>query len=131
MNPYIKGYMWSLVIGSVATPLLSWCIHKLVAWRFKKPMNTRVWWIPFMVGVFERAIITTMLGWNVSGAGAFAGTWVVAKCAGGWGAVMRKEATPHSASVYLAGMMGSAISILFALAGGLIIWSARNHLPGS
>jgi hypothetical protein len=79
----------------------------------------RVLWIPLAVGVLERAIITTLVGWNVSGSAGFIGGWIAVKSAGGWASW--SKGTTYGRSILFVGLLGNAVSILFALAGGLII----------
>ena len=83
------------------------------------PVAERVRWIPITVGGFERAIITTLVRWNVSGSAAFIGAWVAVKTAGGW-ASWSKETTYGRAILFI-GLLGNALSILFGLVGGLMI----------
>jgi hypothetical protein len=79
----------------------------------------RVIWIPIMMGILERAIITTLVGWKVPGTAGFIGTWAAIKTVGGW--AMWSKGTVYGRSVLFAGLMGSALSFLIAIAAGLFL----------
>jgi len=84
----------------------------------KKPAPRRVWWIPILIGIFERAIITTLIAYSVSGSGSFMGTWTAIKIAGGW--QQWSSGTRYARSILFAGLLGSAMSMLIALIGGIL-----------
>jgi hypothetical protein len=121
MDKYLLGYSLSVVAALPVTFLWSWLLHKLVA-KHKTAEDTqaeRVLWIPLLMGVFERAIITTLVGWQVPGTAGFIGAWVAVKSAGGWSSW--SKGTTYGRAVFFTGLLGSAMSILFAVFGGLII----------
>lgn len=121
MNKYLVGYGISLLGGLVVTYIWSAFLHS----RLRKyghqtePEAQRIWWIPLLVGVLERAIITTMVAFKISGAAGFIGAWVAVKSAGGWASW--SKGTTYGRAVLFAGLLGSAMSILFGLTGGIII----------
>ncbi len=132
MNIYLFSYF---IIGIFAIPctlLWSKLLFRLIK-KYKeekdrkleeeKGQPTRVWWIPFLVGIFERAIITTMVGWNIPGTAAFIAGWTGLKLAGGWNTW--NIGTRYGRSVFFVGLLGSALSIVFALFAGLIIFDAK------
>jgi len=62
----------------VAIPATFICavgLHKALACCATKADKKadRIWWIPLLVGVFERAIIGLLIGWQVPGAVGFIG----------------------------------------------------------
>jgi hypothetical protein len=121
MDKYLLGYSLSVVVAVPVTYLWSLFLHRLVA-KHKTAEDEqagRVLWIPLLVGVFERAIITTLVGWQVSGTAGFIGAWVAVKSAGGWSTW--SKGTTYGRAVFFTGLLGSAMSILFAVVGGLII----------
>lgn len=76
-------------------------------------------WIPIAIGVFERVIITTLVGWSVPGAASFVGAWIAVKAAGGWSGWSKD--TAYGRGMFFVRLLGSALSVGFAVAGGLII----------
>ena len=121
MNRYLLGYGISLLAGLVVTYAWSAFLHRLL--RKYRPESEseaqRIWWIPLLVGVLERAILTTMVAFEISGAAGFFGAWVAVKSAGGWASW--SKGTTYGRAVLFVGLLGSAMSILFGLAGGIII----------
>lgn len=83
-------------------------------------MQVRILWIPIVIGIVERTIITTMIAWNISGTAGFIGAWVAIKSAVGWQMWARKSTT-YERTVLFAGLIGSAVSVLFALIGGILV----------
>ena len=121
MNKYILAYVLSVIVAIPVLYYWSLALHNTVdGLRTEKDAEAeRVWWIPLTVGVFERAIITTLVGWDVSGSAAFIGAWVAVKSAGGWASW--SKGTTYGRATFFVGLLGSAVSILFAVAGGLIV----------
>ena len=120
MNKYLLGYSLSVVVATPVTYLWSWFLHRAIQNRrtANDPEAERIPWIPLMLGIFERAIITTLVGWKVPGTAGFIGAWVAVKSAGGWASW--SKGTTYGRAVLFIGLLGSAMSILFALVGGLI-----------
>ena len=121
MNKYLLGYGLSIVVASIVTLIWSWFLHRCVK-KYKTEQDKeaeRIFWIPFALGIFERAIITTLVAWNVSGTGGFIGAWVAVKTAGGWASW--SKGTTYGRAVLFIGLLGNALSVLLALIGGLII----------
>lgn len=117
------AYGLSVFAAMPVTFLWSRFLHKLV-----RPYKTgrdrqaeRIWWIPLAVGVLERAIITTLVGSKVPGTAGFIGAWVAVKSAGGW--LSWSKGTTYGRATLFVGLLGSAMSLLFAIVGGLIIAS--------
>ena len=69
MEIYFIGYGLSVVVATPVTYLWSWILHKYVQ---KLPRTCedkeakRILWIPLVLGIFERVIITTLAGWKIT-----------------------------------------------------------------
>lgn len=125
-NRRIVGYGVSVFVAMPVTYLWSRALHASVT-HLRRPAERdaeRVPWIPFVVGVVERVLVTTLVGWNVSGAAGFIGAWIAVKSAGGWQSW--SKGTTYGRAILFIGLLGSALSILFAIAGGLIIFAAQQ-----
>jgi hypothetical protein len=118
---YLLGYGLSVVVATPVTYWWSRFLHRAIQDHRtpNDPEAERIPWIPIMLGIFERAIITTLVGWKVPGTAGFIGAWVAVKSAGGWASW--SKGTTYGRAVLFIGLLGSAMSVLFALAGGLII----------
>jgi len=73
------------------------------------------------MGIVERIIYTIMVGRSISGAAGFIGAWVTIKAIGGWAKWGGTGSTPYTRAVFTVGLLGSALSVIFGLASGLII----------
>ena len=120
---YLLGYGLSVVVATPVTYFWSWFLHRAIQNHRtpNDPEAERIRWIPLMLGIFERIIITTLVVGKVSGTAAFIGTWVMVKSVGGWASW--SKGTTYGRAVLMIGLLGSAMSVLFALAGGLLIAS--------
>lgn len=112
-----------VIIGIIAIPITYyWSIFlfRLIRHHNPNPENIpeRIPFIPLLIGVFERAIITTLVGFSIPGAAAFIGTWVLIKAAGGWQTWGEGK---YARAVLFVGLLGSALSIVFALVAGIIL----------
>jgi hypothetical protein len=127
----MSHYVWAVVVSGIAVPAtLLWVtvLDRRVA-RLRKPddeESSRVLWLPITMGIVERAIYTILIGWNVSGAAGFIGAWVTIKAIGGWARWGGPKSTMYTRSVFTVGLLGSALSAIFGLAGGLIILAGRR-----
>jgi hypothetical protein len=67
------GYSLSVLAGIPVTWIWSEAIHRLIARQFKSEPDhpTRTWWMPMLLGITERAMVTTLVIWLPSAAGAF------------------------------------------------------------
>jgi hypothetical protein len=83
-------------------------------------------WLPITTGIVERIIYTILVGWNVSGAASFIGAWVTIKAIGGWARWGGPTSTMYTRAAFTVGLLGSALSAIFGLAGGLIILAGRK-----
>ena len=81
-------------------------------------------WIAPIIGILERALITTLVAFNVSGAFSFAGAWIVAKAMYSWGR-SKNDNTYIRAKISL-NVINGLLSIIAAVIGGLIIFKHEN-----
>src|SRR5262249_27762180 len=104
-NPYIAGYTFSVLLGIPLSWLCWWLLHRGVEKYVDKiaddkgaaeKMAPRVFWLPFLLGLFERSMATTLIGFSVSGGASFLATWMAIKAAGGWTEWGRGNSTPYT-----------------------------------
>lgn len=118
------AYAASLIGGAAITFLWAEAVHFIIQWQFPgmaRPLRLR--WMPIAIGVLERAVMTSFAIWVPMALGPFMGTWIVAKAAGGWALVVTGE--DHKRALYFAGLLGSIVSLGWALAWGL--WAPPGH----
>jgi hypothetical protein len=125
------GYVLSIhVIAIPITYRWSNFLHKKIeTYRTETEKKVeRIWWIPVLAGIYERVIITALIGFNVgfniSGTAGYIGigAWMVlksVKSARGW--QTWSKGTTYERAVFFIGLIGSIMSIVFAIVGGLII----------
>jgi len=112
----------------IATPVtLAW--SEFLHWLVRHPDDpkekaVRIRWIPITTGVMERILFTVLIGWSVSGSAGFIGSWVLVKQLGGWNSW--GKGTHHGVKLFFIGMLGNAMSVLFGVIGGLVIFRALN-----
>lgn len=87
-----------------------------------------IWWIAVMVGIFERALITTLVAHDVSGGGSFIAAWVGLKKVSGW--QEWSSGTRYARAAAFMALLGNAMSILFGLVGGILCKVAATSPPG-
>jgi len=127
----MSHYVWAVIVSGVAVPVtLLWVMvldRRLAQYRTRGEEETsRVLWLPITMGIVERAIYTILVGWNVSGAASFMGAWVTIKAIGGWARWGGPTSTMYTRAAFTVGLLGSALSAIFGLAGGLIILAGRK-----
>ena len=71
-----------------------------------------------MVGIFERALITTLVAYDVSGSGSFIAAWIALKMAIGW--QRWGSGTRYAMAAAFMALLGNAMSILLGLVGGIL-----------
>ena len=121
MNKYLSGYGISIIVGLPVTYLWSSILYRQLR-KYRTDTESqadRIWWIPLAIGILERAIITTLVAFAISGAAGFISGWVAVKSAGGWASW--SKGTTYGRATLFVGLLGSAMSILFGLIGGIII----------
>jgi hypothetical protein len=118
----ICAYAMSVALGIPIT--LGWTIS--LFWLLNKQIGpsqtdstTRIWWIPMAIGIFERAIATTLIIWTPKIIAPFIGGWIALKVAGGWG--LLKEPTTRNRATFFIGLLGSIVSLGWAIAWGLYV----------
>jgi hypothetical protein len=118
---YVIGYSVSILVAIPVTWLWARMLHHLIRNLdgCEASALESVPWAPVLIGIFERAMITTMIAWSVSGSGSFIGAWLAIKSAGAWSWWGRD--TPYGRATFFIRLLGSSVSILFALCGGIVI----------
>ena len=124
--------IWALALGTIMTYWFSSTLHNRIKelkpvltkglpkeYKNRKGPPTRLPWIPFWLGIFERILFTLLVGLNVEGAGTFIIAWIGAKLASGWGTWSGGEA--YGRAIFFAGFLGSALSLLYGVSAGLIL----------
>lgn len=107
---WIIGLSVSLLIGMVTGPIL--CSIRKKYTDEHKPKDPRI--PPTLVGLIERLFFTILIGAEISGGGVAMATWIFVKMATNWNGFKDDRAGAIS------GLLGSLISMFFALIGGLI-----------
>lgn len=118
----LLGYFISVFVAVPFTFGWSWLLHKLL--RGDQPKETQppvVAWIPVFIGILERAVITTLVGWGIAGEGMFIVGWLALKSVADWQSLRSPETLARTR--FFVGLLGSLLSLLFGLAGGLIIYN--------
>lgn len=120
--------MWARyeIVAVPATLLWSVGLHSALGLYLttKDKKADRIWWIPLLVGFFERAVIALLIGWQIPGAAGFIGAWVIGKSGGGWSGWGKKSL--YDRGLFFIGLLGSALSILFGIGLGLAIHKIRQ-----
>jgi O-antigen/teichoic acid export membrane protein len=116
----IGGLSFSSVLGSIILFFLSNWLHKRVESQYPDLIQgaQRFPALSTAVGFFERVVYTCLFALDISAAGAFVGTWILAKMVSGWNRLKRDEIQYRKRSFI--GLLLNLISILFALAGACI-----------
>jgi hypothetical protein len=128
----IKGYIIALAVSLLAIPATSWWSNYLharleeqnVAKVVTDRTPLRIKWIACYIGIAERIIFAVLVGWSVSGAAGFIGSWVLAKQLGGWNTW--SKGTTYGIALFFLGLLGNAMSVLLGVIAGLIIFKARG-----
>jgi len=81
---------------------------------------------PSITGYIERLFFTILVGFDVSGTATAMMVWAGSKMAADWLIVIRKEEVQWKRQVAFTGLLGTMISLLFALIGGLIFRQGNN-----
>jgi hypothetical protein len=115
------AYLLSAVVGALITTslmkLLVGRMNKQVPKEDSSDSTARLEWLSGLVGVIERVIVTTLVIWSPGFLGGFLAGWMALKVASGWGVL--KEPTLRNRSIRTIALLGSAISIGWAIAVGL------------
>ncbi|HVS40599.1 MAG TPA: hypothetical protein VMS17_33900 [Gemmataceae bacterium] len=132
---YIHGYAFSVLLGAFCSRV-GWYAFHWMADRIKleqtpddnNPKQTkleerefRTTLMPITLGVIERIVITTLVGFGVGGSAGFIGAWITIKAVGGWGRIAGPKSTPYQRAIFMAGLLSSIWSAFFGVVGGLFI----------
>jgi hypothetical protein len=112
--------LWISIFGGfIVTLAWSEGWHWYLRWKFPTVFKTRDGLRPIgiTIGLIERGLITTLVVFMQPAVGPFAGAWIVVKAAAGWGSL--KNDTLPSRSRYYVTLLGSLVSIFWAIAWGL------------
>ena len=101
---FIIGFSISLGLGTWLTPIF---LNQIREDLFKK------------LNDLERGFFTIIVAFNVSGAAIAMISWIIVKMATNWHIIARSE-KPLDRGVALSSLLGSMISMSFALIGGLV-----------
>ncbi len=115
---------WAYIFSAFLAAPITWGWSKFLFWMLDKriPANKsteRIEWIPIIVGIFERAIVTTLVIWTPKLTTAFIGGWMALKVAGGWG--LLKEPTTRNRATFFIGLLGNVVSLGWAIAVGVYV----------
>ena len=124
---YYRAYAFSVLFGAFFTFLFSEFLHFYVERRYRQEWCGRTFLIGhrrprllgYLIGIVERAIITTLVGFDVAGAAGFIGGWLVTKGLGLFASSTRPE--PHQRMSMFVALLNGAISVFFGIIGGIMI----------
>jgi hypothetical protein len=124
----IIGLLFSAVFGGIVLFFLSAWLHARIEKQHPELIQEapRAPTLSAAVGFFERLVYTCLFALNISAAGAFVGTWILAKMVSGWNRYTTRPELGYRKRSFV-GLLLNLISVLFALAGAYI-W--RQDLGG-
>jgi hypothetical protein len=93
--------------------------HGLLSDDEQKKRLGRLPWMPAVLGLFERAFYSMLVGLAVSSGASFIAVWVGLKLAGGW--QVWSKGTTFGHALFFVGLLGNAMSVLFGVVAGLVI----------
>jgi hypothetical protein len=120
---FVVGIWMALASGITVGTSAS--IHRAIG----TPPRERWPLFPFLVGVFERALLTVMISAGLPDAGvaALCVGWIAVKSAGGWQLWTRTSGgEPVHRAASLAGVLGSAVSLACGAIGGALLGSWKD-----
>lgn len=112
---WITGLFFVLVIGNLFTKLFLKIIREKIG--YKKPDYIAV--PPLVLGVIEGVFFTVAVAYELSGVVVAMIGWIGVKMAAHWGTKSEQDVTNIEAVRFTA-LLGSMVSLLFAMIGGLI-----------
>lgn len=97
-------------------------VFKYVNKKYPPPSDSdqdiiSVRWISIVVGLLERGLVATMIGYGVPGTAAFIGVWIATKVLYGQGRGMKD--TKHVKVRASCQLINSLVSMIFAVIGGI------------
>ena len=118
---FIIGFSISLGLGHLLTPIFLKQIRedlfKKLNKRYEIPNYGSLDWL---VGLLQRFFFTIIVAFDVGGAAVAMISWILVKMATNWHIIARSKDEPLVRGVALSSLMGSLISLSFALVGGLV-----------
>jgi hypothetical protein len=127
LSDYAKTYWFvslliSVFLGGLLPKYVTTYLYGLVEKIEKEPDDRPIAELPGrlaeITGYLERLLVTVVVMWLPASAGALIMGWLVLKMAGGWGAL--KTGTTRVRASYAVALMGSLLSVLWALGWGLL-----------
>ncbi len=120
VNSIVAAYFLSIVIGAAVSGVCVSLLFRALDWEIGPDQvghTHRIWWIPMLIGIAERAITTTLIIWTPKLLVGFIAGWMALKVAGGWG--LLKEPTARNRSTNAIALLGSVISLGWAIGVGV------------
>jgi len=124
------GLFFSLVIGEwVTTKFLNWIKGKIRenARRIDnieddefESFSSNEYFSPRITGTLERLFFAVLVGFDVSGTAIAMILWVAVKMTTEWFTVIQEQKEAWKGQIAFSALLGNVVSLLFALAGGLI-----------
>jgi hypothetical protein len=138
LSDYAKTYwivslLISVFLGGLLPKYLTIYLYGVVDKLEKEPGDkpiADVPVLPWLTGYVERALVTVVVMWFPASAGTLIVGWLALKMAGGWGAL--KTGTTRARASYSVALVGSLLSILWALGWGMLAspwWPAQSIAP--
>jgi len=120
MKDWLIGLFFSLVVGSIVTPLFLKGLRRWLGTLPKPRLSNGSKEVPaWIIGVLERLFFTVLIGLDVSGAPTAMVGWLALKMATNWNHPAWKE-KPDMRAFALSALLGGLVSMFFALLGGLV-----------
>ena len=113
---WMAGFFVSLVFGGIVTQYYARRVRKLIG---DQDPQYRIL-IPISIGVVENLFFTIGVAFNLSGVMVAMVAWMGAKMAAHWGKESQEHRVLNIVTVRFLVLVGTMISLLFAMIGGLI-----------
>jgi len=133
---WIGGLFVSLVIGQWLTRIsLEWIRGKIKerAKEIDKIKDSNFddfygigYFPPWVTGTIERLFFTILVAFNVSGTATAMMVWISVKMATNWLIVIKDEKEQWKRQMAFSALLGTMISLFFALIGGLMFHEGNN-----
>jgi len=122
-----RGYNVSFSLGRCLTFCFAELVHFYVGYRYRDDPSAMVSrsghgrprLLAVVTGVFERLLITTLVGFQVPGAAGFIGGWVVTRGVGLYASSTRPSG--YQRMRMFAAMLNGPVSSLFGVVGGIMV----------